>query len=103
MALRRLKKELDAFEKEPLSRVSLEPGCSPPAIYDSHVHRNWLKENPEFLKWKGTITGSVNTPYYGGTWHITIELKKDYTFKPPKMRWNTPIFHCNLSGEHGDN
>ena len=103
MALRRLKKELDDFEKEPPSRISVEPGCSPTAIYNSQMHRNWLKENPEFLKWKATIAGSDNTPYSGGTWHMTIELKHDYPFKPPKVRWNTPIFHCNLSGEKNNN
>lgn len=85
MARRRIKKELEDFETKPSSRIWLGP------------------VGDDLFKWKAMITGSVNTPYSGGFWRLSIILPQDYPFKPPKMRWITRIFHSNLSGEHPQN
>lgn len=47
--------------------------------------------------WKGTIFGPSDTPYEGGTFHVDIEIPTEYPFKPPKMKFDTKIWHPNIS------
>lgn len=55
--------------------------------------------NPRLLK--GTIKGSEGTPYEGGVFHINIEIPKQYPFEPPKMKFDTKIWHPNISSQTG--
>jgi len=47
--------------------------------------------------WKGTIFGPSDTPYHGGTFIVDIEIPNEYPFKPPKMKFDTKIWHPNIS------
>lgn len=40
-------------------------------------------------------------PYTGGTWLLTVEFPEGYPFSPPRMRFMTPIYHCNVSSAGG--
>lgn len=46
--------------------------------------------------WKAIVSGSPG-PYQGGHWLVTVDYPRDYPFKPPKVRFVTPIYHCNIS------
>lgn len=50
--------------------------------------------------WKATLV-SQHPPYECGTWLLTIQFPRDYPFKPPKVRFVTPIYHCNISADGG--
>ncbi|KAG5992367.1 hypothetical protein E4U43_003802 [Claviceps pusilla] len=50
---------------------------------------------------KGTISGPPDTPYVGGTFTIDIQIPDNYPFKPPKMRFETKIWHPNVSSQTG--
>jgi len=60
-----------------------------------------LIDEANLLHWKGQIKGPVGTPYEGGMFHIDIQLPSDYPFVPPKMKYDTKIWHPNISSESG--
>lgn len=58
--------------------------------------------------WKGYINGPVqliviqsDTPYEGGLYQIDIQLPPEYPYKPPKMKFETRIWHPNISSQTG--
>ncbi len=43
----------------------------------------------------------MDTCYQGGTFKIDIEIPPEYPFKPPKMKFDTKIWHPNISSQTG--
>ncbi|KAG8467898.1 hypothetical protein KFE25_006950 [Diacronema lutheri] len=60
-----------------------------------------MPDESNLLHWKATIKGPVGTPYEGGIFRIDIQLPSDYPFVPPKMKYETRIWHPNISSESG--
>ncbi|PFH59704.1 hypothetical protein XA68_11967 [Ophiocordyceps unilateralis] len=50
---------------------------------------------------KGTIPAPPETPYAGGTYDIDIQIPDAYPFKSPIMRFDTKIWHPNVSSQTG--
>jgi ubiquitin-conjugating enzyme (huntingtin interacting protein 2) len=46
---------------------------------------------------KGTFPGPPDTPYAGGTFQIDIVIPDMYPFKSPLMKFDTKIWHPNVS------
>lgn len=57
--------------------------------------------NNDFKHWKGYIKGPEDTPYEGGFFQIDITMPPEYPYKPPKMRFETKIWHPNISSQTG--
>jgi ubiquitin-protein ligase/uncharacterized protein YegL len=52
------------------------------------------------LFWKVIIAGPTGTLYSGYKWLLSIEFHPNsYPFKPPEIRFVTPIYHCNISDD----
>jgi ubiquitin-conjugating enzyme (huntingtin interacting protein 2) len=51
--------------------------------------------------WKGKIFGPSDTAYDGGIFLVDIVIPPDYPFKPPKMKFDTKIWHPNISSQTG--
>jgi ubiquitin-protein ligase len=48
-------------------------------------------------KWKIYLDGPSGTPYENGKFQLTVTFPETYPFKPPEFRFNTRIFHPNIS------
>ena len=42
-----------------------------------------------------------DTPYEGGIFYVDIIIPPEYPFKPPKMKFDTKIWHPNISSQTG--
>jgi ubiquitin-protein ligase len=75
---KRILREYSDFMKSPVERWSVMMGAE------------------DIRGWQAILSG-LPYPYEGGTWVLTIDFPSDYPFKPPKVRFATRIYHCNIS------
>ncbi|KAF4983457.1 hypothetical protein FZEAL_1186 [Fusarium zealandicum] len=50
---------------------------------------------------KGTFPAPPDTPYAGGTYQVDIQIPNEYPFKSPVIRFDTKIWHPNISSQTG--
>ncbi|PSR81801.1 ubiquitin conjugating enzyme [Coniella lustricola] len=50
---------------------------------------------------KGTFPGPPDTPYAGGTYVVDIQIPDMYPFKSPIMKFDTKMWHPNISSQTG--
>ena len=79
----RIKKEYQDLQKEKNSNVEVK------------------LVNGDFRHWKGRIKGPIDTCYQGGIFDVDIIIPNEYPFKPPKMKFDTKIWHPNISSVTG--
>ena len=79
MSSDRIKREWIALQKEPVAYCSAGPA------------------EEDLRHWKGTIAGPEKSPYEGGLFIVNIRFPQDYPFQPPKITFETKIFHPNIS------
>jgi ubiquitin-conjugating enzyme E2 D/E len=51
------------------------------------------------MHWIGWIEGPDDTPYAGGKFRFTIDFPTEFPFKPPTIRFTTPLYHPNISSK----
>mmetsp|Transcript_22794 Transcript_22794/g.70700 ORF Transcript_22794/g.70700 Transcript_22794/m.70700 type:complete len:186 (+) Transcript_22794:1217-1774(+) len=54
--------------------------------------------SPERLNfWRAVIEGPAGSPFEGGAFALSISLPHNYPFAPPRISFDTPVYHCNVS------
>jgi ubiquitin-protein ligase len=78
MLTKRLRKELQCLEKQP----------------DEYIK---LTAHPENIQlWCAFIRAPSDSVYNGYVFKISIDVGSDYPLAPPKMKFETKIFHPNV-------
>nr|CAB3267445.1 ubiquitin-conjugating enzyme E2 K-like [Phallusia mammillata] len=57
--------------------------------------------NDEYTNLRGEIVGPPETPYHGGVFKLIIKIPESYPFNPPKVSFETKIWHPNISSVTG--
>ena len=78
----RLGKELESLQNDPIENVDACP-----------IDPNNL------LRWRGILMGPPDSPYEGGKFHLSITFSEEYPQKPPKVRFETKVYHPNINQE----
>lgn len=81
---KRITKELEDVKRDQLSGVDLE-----------------MAEDGDLSHLKGTFIGPPGTPYEGGLFEVDIKIPDEYPFKPPIMKFDTRVYHPNISSQTG--
>ena len=55
----------------------------------------------DMTKLEGTLKGPEGTPYEGGIFVVDIQIPQQYPFEPPKMKFETRMWHPNVSSQTG--
>jgi len=66
-------------------------------LKDPHPFIDIYVNNDDVTFWKMIFQGPESTPYHGGYWLVYAEFPADYPTVPPKIRFVTPIKHCNIN------
>ena len=79
---RRIAKEVADIHADVHSNVSVEP-----------------THGDDLTHLKGTFKGPPQSPYDGGSYTIDVRIPNDYPFKPPVMKFDTKVWHPNVSSQ----
>ncbi|EWG47354.1 ubiquitin-conjugating enzyme (huntingtin interacting protein 2) [Fusarium verticillioides 7600] len=66
---------------------------------DSGVNATLVDNDLKHLK--GTFPAPPDTPYSGGTFTVDIQIPEQYPFKAPVIRFDTKVWHPNISSQTG--
>ncbi|KAL4977259.1 ubiquitin-conjugating enzyme/RWD-like protein [Aspergillus desertorum] len=122
MALKRINKELTDLGRDPPSSCSAGPAGEDlfhwqatimgPVSYLRLSLERWLLQGLSCFRAEkipaglATLSLALNadglplqgdSPYSGGVFFLTIHFPTDYPFKPPKVNFNTRIYHPNIN------
>lgn len=80
---RRIAKELADIYADSQSQILAEP----------------VNDEGDITHLRGSFPGPPGTPYEGGTYHVNIRIPPEYPFRPPSIRFETKVWHPNVSSQ----
>jgi len=85
MALQRIQKELSDINKKA----------------DDYKNITVQMVGDDAFHWQATINGDDESPYRDGVFFLDVKFPKDYPFRPPEVKFDTKIYHCNVNEADG--
>ncbi|GAD91889.1 ubiquitin-conjugating enzyme, putative [Paecilomyces variotii No. 5] len=82
---RRIAKEIADIHADTHSQVTAEP----------------LGGGDDLTHLRGSFKGPPGTPYEDGTYFVDIKIPNEYPFRPPIMKFETKVWHPNVSSQTG--
>lgn len=82
--MHRIAKELADIKKDRSANIEVRPASG-----DDVTHL------------KATFPGPPDSPYAGGKFTVDIKIPTEYPFKPPVMKFETKLWHPNVSSQTG--
>ena len=80
---RRIAKEIADIRADASSQITAEP----------------VGGDGDITHLRGSFPGPPGTPYEGGTYKIDIRIPTEYPFRPPSMKFETKVWHPNVSSQ----
>lgn len=80
---RRITKELADIHGDTASQITADP----------------VGGDGDITHLRGSFPGPPGTPYEGGTYKIDIRIPNEYPFRPPIMKFETKVWHPNVSSQ----
>ena len=68
-------------------------------IHNDEVSKITVSHGDDIMHLKGSFQGPPGTPYEGGTYQIDITIPNEYPFRPPVMKFDTKVWHPNVSSQ----
>jgi ubiquitin-conjugating enzyme (huntingtin interacting protein 2) len=81
--IRRIGKEIADIRADTHSQISIEP----------------FGEQDDVTHLRGSFPGPPGTPYEGGSYAVDVKIPTDYPFTPPVMKFETKVWHPNISSQ----
>ncbi len=81
--VRRVQKELKDIDGDKLSKIFVVPAGN----------------GDDVMHLKGTFQGPPGTPYEGGHYTVDVNIPQEYPFRPPTMKFETKVWHPNISSQ----
>eukprot|EP01050_Picozoa_sp_SAG11_P033103 SAG11_NODE_11078_length_785_cov_1.086006_1_plen_134_part_01 len=50
----------------------------------------------DMFHWEAVITGDLASPHEGGHFLLDVKFEAEYPFKPPSLRFTSPMLHAGL-------
>lgn len=67
------------------------------AVNNSGSSFHFFMTADDIMVWKAVIRGPEGTVYQDRYFAVLFEFPSDYPFKPPRVRFLTPVYHCNIN------
>lgn len=53
----------------------------------------------DMFVWRAEIQGPPDSPYAGARFALHVVFPHDYPFRPPHVKFTTPVFHPNINSD----